>query len=109
MDLTALSLGRWDRRFLGLAQHIASWSKDPSTKAGAVIVGEGREVLSMGYNGFPRGMADHLHRYDDREFKLRHVVMPRKTPCSTRRETEPVSRIPHCSAHIPLASNVWLL
>ena len=49
---------KWDRRFLALAEHVADWSKDPSTKTGAVIVRPDRTIASMGYNGFPRGMAD---------------------------------------------------
>lgn len=51
----------WDRRFLELAQFIAQWSKDPSTKVGAVIVGKRRQILSVGYNGIPRGVEDPLH------------------------------------------------
>jgi dCMP deaminase len=43
---------------LGLALHVASWSKDPSTKVGSVIVGQTNEVISIGFNGFPRGVND---------------------------------------------------
>ena len=63
----------WDVRFLKLAQHIASWSKDPSTKVGCVIVGPDREIVSTGYNGFPRGVSDDSYRYDDRNTKL-HLI-----------------------------------
>lgn len=42
---------------LGLANHIATWSKDQSTKVGCVIT-NGNRVISMGYNGFPSGMRD---------------------------------------------------
>ena len=63
----------WDVRFLKLAQHIASWSKDPSTKVGCVIVGPDREIVSTGYNGFPRGVSDDSSRYDDRNTKL-HLI-----------------------------------
>ena len=63
----------WDVRFLKLAQHIASWSKDPSTKVGCVIVGPDREIVSTGYNGFPRGVSDESSRYDDRNTKL-HLI-----------------------------------
>lgn len=37
---------------------VASWSKDTSTKVGAVIVGEAGQILSTGYNGLPRGVSD---------------------------------------------------
>ena len=48
----------WDERFMDLAEHIAQWSKDRSTKVGAVVVGSRRRVVAMGYNGFPRGVDD---------------------------------------------------
>jgi len=65
---------RWDRRFLDLAAHIGAWSKDPSTKVGAVIVRPDRTIASIGYNGFPRGVDDLPERYDDREQKYLMVV-----------------------------------
>ncbi len=64
----------WDIRFLELAYHVAKWSKDPSTKVGAVIVNEQHQVLSLGYNGFPRGVEDRESRYADRETKLLFVA-----------------------------------
>ena len=60
---------KWDRRFLELAKHISEWSKDPSTKVGCVVVGADREVLSTGFNGFPRGIEDDLDRLEDRDRK----------------------------------------
>lgn len=65
---------KWDRRFLELSKHIAGWSKDPSTKTGAVIVDKDRRIVSTGYNGFPKGMVDSPGRYADREFKYAHIV-----------------------------------
>ena len=56
-------------RFIGLAQHISTWSKDPSTKVGCVVVGEDREIRSTGFNGFPRGINDDEERLTDREKK----------------------------------------
>lgn len=49
---------KWDHRFLDLARHISTWSKDDSTKVGAVIIGPDREVRSTGYNGFPPRVND---------------------------------------------------
>ena len=60
---------KWDLRFIGLAQHISTWSKDPSTKVGCVVVGEDREIRSTGFNGFPRGINDDEDRLMDREKK----------------------------------------
>lgn len=48
----------WDKRFLDLAFEISKWSKDDSTKVGAVIIGPDKEIRSTGYNGFPRGVND---------------------------------------------------
>jgi len=60
---------KWDLRFIGLAKHISTWSKDPSTKVGCVVVGEDREIRSTGFNGFPRGIDDDEDRLMDREKK----------------------------------------
>jgi dCMP deaminase len=58
-----------DLFFLGMAQYVASRSKDPSTKVGAVVVRPNRTVASVGYNGFPRGVCDDPARYSDRPTK----------------------------------------
>jgi dCMP deaminase len=65
---------KWDLRFLTLAQHVSTWSKDPSTKCGAVIVRPNRTIASLGYNGFPRGVDDSPETYADRETKYSRVV-----------------------------------
>jgi dCMP deaminase len=65
---------KWDVRFLDLAESVADWSKDPSTKVGSVIVRPDRTVSALGYNGFPRGVLDHDNRYDDRETKYEMIV-----------------------------------
>lgn len=64
----------WKKRFLALARTYSSWSKDPSTKVGAVIVGEDKEVISTGYNGFPRGVIDSQERLEHRETKYQYIV-----------------------------------
>jgi dCMP deaminase len=50
----------WDEKFIALAKHIAEWSKDTNRKNGAVIVNSDNIVLSLGYNGFPRGCDDSI-------------------------------------------------
>lgn len=65
---------KWDRRFLRLAKEIASWSKDPSTQTGAVIVRPDLSIASIGFNGFPRGVDDSPARYADRELKYKLIV-----------------------------------
>ena len=61
-------MGKWDKRFIALARHISQWSKDPSTKVGCVVVGEDRQIMSTGFNGFPRGIEDD-ERLSDRSKK----------------------------------------
>jgi dCMP deaminase len=65
---------KWDRRFLELAETVAGWSKDPSTKTGAVIVRPDKTVVSLGYNGFPRRIKDDKKLYENREAKYKRVV-----------------------------------
>ncbi len=60
---------RWDLRFLGLTREIATWSKDPSTKIGCVVVGAQHEIRSTGFNGFPRGVHDDEERLNNRDIK----------------------------------------
>lgn len=67
-------INKWDKRYLALAAEVATWSKDPSTQVGAVTVGKKKEVLSQGFNGFPRGIEDTDKRYNHRETKYKFVV-----------------------------------
>jgi len=64
----------WGNRYTCLAKEISTWSKDPSTQVGAVVIGNNGEVLSQGYNGFPRGIKDTAARLKDRERKYNLVV-----------------------------------
>lgn len=65
---------KWDRRFMELAEFVSRWSRDPSTKCGAVIVRPDLSVASIGYNKFPRGMSDAPELYADRPTKLSRVI-----------------------------------
>lgn len=67
-------MDKWDKRFLGLAEHVSNWSKDPSTKVGAVITDNQNRVISVGYNGFPRGVNDCEKILNDREKKYQRVI-----------------------------------
>ena len=49
---------KWDKKFIKLSSHVSDWSKDKNKKVGAVIVDSDNIVLSMGYNGIPRGCDD---------------------------------------------------
>ena len=60
----------WDARFMALAEHVAGWSKDRSTRIGAVIVDpNSKVVLSTGWNGFPRGADDDVEKRHARPLK----------------------------------------
>lgn len=63
-------IDKWHLRFLRLAREVASWSKDPSTQVGCVIVDQSRRVVSLGFNGLPAGMRDTAERLLNRDLKL---------------------------------------
>ena len=65
---------KWINRFLGLARHVSRWSKDPSTKTGAIIVSPSNMIISLGYNGFPQGVKDDPADYRDRETKYERII-----------------------------------
>ena len=71
--MKSLKQNCWDIRFMRMAHEVASWSKDPSTKVGCVLVKD-RKIISMGYNGFPRLIEDDLNRLIDREVKYEMTV-----------------------------------
>jgi dCMP deaminase len=65
---------QWDDRFMRIAKEVSLWSKDPSTKIGAVIIHPPtRLIQSTGYNGFPRGVMDSEARLNDRAVKLMFI------------------------------------
>ena len=90
-------MSKWSQRFLDLAEHIAEWSHDPRTQVGAVIVDDQKRVVSMGYNGFPRGVNDSDERYNDRSTK--HLFV-----CHAERNA--LDNAPHsvegCTMYVPL-------
>ena len=67
-------MNKWTRRYLDIAKEVGTWSKDPSKQIGAVAVGDKGQILSQGYNGFPRGVKDTDDRYNVREEKYKYVV-----------------------------------
>ncbi len=77
----------WDQYFLMIAKVAASKSKDPSTQVGAVIVRPDRTIVSVGYNGFPRGVADTPERLHDRPTKYSLVVHAEMNAILSARES----------------------
>lgn len=67
-------MSHWGKYFMDIAAVVATKSKDPSTKVGAVIVRPDNTIASTGFNGFPREMHDTSKMYEDRDYKLAHVI-----------------------------------
>ncbi|MFW6243349.1 MAG: deoxycytidylate deaminase [bacterium] len=66
---------KWDYRFMALADHVSEWSKDKSTKVGAVIVNKSDlNPISIGYNGFPKGIVDDINERHERPLKYEYSV-----------------------------------
>lgn len=63
----------WDDRFLTLAKQIATWSKDPTTQVGCVIVKKKR-IIATGFNGFPVGIPDSPELLCDKHHKRPRMV-----------------------------------
>ena len=60
----------WDEYFIHMLNAVASKSKDTSTKVGAIIVGEHKNILSTGFNGFPRKIQDKKHSITHNPYSL---------------------------------------
>jgi len=60
---------QWYSRCMGLAFHVASWSKDPSSKHGCYLVDESFRPISFGYNGMPDGTDDSV-LHTDKKYSL---------------------------------------
>lgn len=65
---------KWVKRYFETTDLIASWSKDPRTKIGAIVVAPDGHIVAQGYNGFPRGIEDSEARLNDRPTKHKLVV-----------------------------------
>jgi dCMP deaminase len=63
-----LKMANWNKKFIELSKHIATWSKD-STKVGTVIINNDNRIVSVGYNGFPSGCNDDIPERHERPLK----------------------------------------
>jgi dCMP deaminase len=61
----------WDKRWIDLTKLVATWSKDRSRKCGAVIVDDRNVLVSIGWNGFPRGINDDVDSRHERPLKYK--------------------------------------
>ena len=69
-----MALDHWDRKYLAIAKEVSKWSKDHSTKVGAVIADKDRRVVALGFNGFPKNVCDSADRLSNRGKKYPRVV-----------------------------------
>lgn len=65
---------KWVARFTDLAEEVSTWSKDPSSQVGAVIVRPDRTIASVGFNGFPRKVKDDINAIANRDTKLLRTI-----------------------------------
>lgn len=108
MQILRLVRDKWDDRFLEMAKLVASWSKDPSTQVGAVLVRPDKSVLSVGFNGLPRGIEDREELLADREYKyarivhaeLNAILAAAERPAGCTLYVWPLPPCSPCSAHI---------
>jgi dCMP deaminase len=64
---------KWDARLLSVASHVSTWSKDPSSKVGAIIAKDNK-IIAQGYNGFPSEITSIVEHEVDRATKYQYVV-----------------------------------
>lgn len=63
-----------DQKYMEVAKLISTWSKDPSTQVGCVIVNKEDQIIAQGYNGFPRKVLDKKERYTNKNVKYTMIV-----------------------------------
>ena len=81
---------------LGICTLSAHRSKDPSTQVGACIVSPDHKILSMGYNGFPKGCSDDIFPWakmkaEQDPYNAKYFYV---TPCGIERDFELSGRFP---------------
>lgn len=62
----------WDEYFMSIAVLAAKRSRDPSTQVGCCIANDKNVIISIGYNGFPRGCGENEFPWDS-EGKLEDI------------------------------------
>jgi len=71
---TWTEMNKWDQRFMQLAIMVATWSKDPSSKTSTIIVTPDHRIVSVGFNGLPKGIQDSRDILHDREKKYAKII-----------------------------------
>ncbi len=65
---------KWHERFLKLAKFVSTWSKDPSSQVGAVIVDQSKRIVGLGYNGLARGIDNEEEILNNRDLKIEQII-----------------------------------
>ncbi|MCF0146755.1 MAG: dCMP deaminase family protein [Eubacterium sp.] len=68
----------WDEYFMAVAKLAGFRSKDPNSQVGSCIVSNDNKILSIGYNGFPRGCSDEdfpWSRDDEDPLKMKYIYV----------------------------------
>lgn len=78
---------KWIGRFMALAEDISTWSRDPSTKVGAVLVTESCKIVGQGYNGLFSGLDDSLIELG-RDFKIDHTIHAEVNAFTNKTDTD---------------------
>lgn len=73
MNDEKLPIPSWDEWFMRMAYHVATKSKDKSSRIGSVIVKD-NQVVKIGYNGFPRDVNDNVEERQNRPLKYSYVA-----------------------------------
>ena len=103
--MTEREVPNWNEYFLAIAKLVATKSNDRSTQVGAVLVGKDHSVLSVGFNGMPRGINDLVasrHVRPDKLYYFAHAELNLITNCArngirTEGTTIYISSLPPCA------------
>ena len=90
-------MSNWEGRFFQLAQQVATWSKDPNKKVGAVLVRPDNTISGIGYNGFPRGVADTEARLQHKELKNLLMVHAEANAIVNSRDPDLIGHTLYCT------------
>lgn len=64
----------WEEVYFDMIAALRQKSKDPSSQFAALIAKKDHTIVSVGFNGFPRGIADTEERLNNRDLKYKLVV-----------------------------------
>jgi dCMP deaminase len=71
---TVIFKPKWIHYYLKLAVTVSEQSRDPSTKCGAILVNNNKDIVATGFNGFPERVEDNDEWLNDREFKYAAII-----------------------------------